>query len=92
MKSYKELQIVENAFCEIKNFLDIRPIYHYEERRVRAHVFICVLAFLIECIIERFTKQTARKVINELETIKIIDLNLGKEKKHLLTDILKESR
>ena len=87
MKSYKELQTVENAFDEIKNFLEIRPIYHWKEQRVKAHVFICILAFLIECIIERFTKQTARKVINELETIKLINLQTNITQKRMITEL-----
>ena len=41
--SYKDLKHVEAAFDELKNFIEIRPVYHYNERRVRAHVFICVL-------------------------------------------------
>lgn len=82
MKSYKELQIVEKAFDKIKNFLDIRPLNHHKERRVKAHVFICVLSFLIECIIERFSDESARKVIEKLERIEIGELKVkGKAEK-----------
>lgn len=91
MKSYKQLQTVENAFDEIKNFLDIRPIYHWKERRVKAHTFICVLSFLIECIIERFTQQTARKIINELEVIKLIELDIKGTKKEFISELSEET-
>jgi transposase len=75
MESYKELQSVERAFREIKSFLDIRPIYHYEDRMVRAHVFVCVLAYLTEALIQRLVPyQSARKTIYELRQIRAIKL------------------
>jgi transposase len=46
--SYKTLMNVERAFREIKNFLDVGPMYHWNEKRVRGHIFICVLAYLFE--------------------------------------------
>lgn len=39
---------LERAFREIKNFLDAGPMYHWNEKRVRGHIFICVLAYLFE--------------------------------------------
>lgn len=39
---------VERAFREIKNFLDVGPVYHWYEKRVRGHIFVCVLAYLFE--------------------------------------------
>lgn len=42
------LQEVERAFREMKDFLRLRPIYHWTDRRVRAHIFVCVLAYLLE--------------------------------------------
>ena len=47
--AYKSLSLVENAFRCIKTVdLKVRPIYHYAERRVRTHVFICMLAYYVE--------------------------------------------
>ena len=46
--SYKNLMNVERAFREIKNFLDVGPLRHWNEKRVRGHIFICVLAYLFE--------------------------------------------
>ena len=45
MAAYKDLAKVERDFRSIKAIdLDLRPIYHHLEDRVRAHVFICMLA------------------------------------------------
>jgi transposase len=46
---YKSLSIVERAFRSIKSVdLKVRPIHHHLATRVRAHVFLCVLAYYLE--------------------------------------------
>ena len=87
MMSYKELQMVENAFDEIKNFLDVRGIYHWKERRVRAHVFVCVLSFLIESIIERFSDESAREILKKLGRIQLTKMDLSSKRKSKITEI-----
>ncbi len=71
----KNKRIFKVWFDEIKNFLDVRPIGHYKERRVEAHVFVCVLSFLCESIIERFSCESGRKILRKLERIRIISLS-----------------
>ena len=48
VEAYFTLQEVERAFREMKDFLKLRPIYHWTDRRVQAHIFACVLAYLLE--------------------------------------------
>jgi len=49
VRAYKDLSKVERAFRSIKTVdLKIRPIYHWLENRVRAHVFLCMLAYYVE--------------------------------------------
>jgi len=49
VRAYKNLSKVERAFRCIKTVdLKVRPIYHYLENRVRAHVFLCMLAYYVE--------------------------------------------
>ena len=49
VRSYKELAKVERAFRTMKSDdLAIRPIHHRLEDRVRAHVFLCMLAYYLE--------------------------------------------
>ncbi|MGI9568151.1 MAG: IS1634 family transposase, partial [Desulfobulbia bacterium] len=50
--SYKELKEVEALFNDLKNFVDIQPIRHWLVRRVRAHVFVCIMALLLKRIFE----------------------------------------
>ena len=49
VRAYTDLSEVEQAFRSIKTVdLKIRPIYHRLEERVRAHVFLCMLAYCVE--------------------------------------------
>ncbi len=52
VETYKNLKEVEMLFDDLKNFVDIRPIRHRLEVRVRAHVFLCILALLLKRIFE----------------------------------------
>lgn len=49
---YKRLQEVELLFDDLKHFVDIHPIRHRLEPRVRAHVFLCILSLLQKRIFE----------------------------------------
>jgi len=46
--SYKLLQVVERAFRAAKDELRIRPVFHWKERRIRGHVFLCFLSYMVE--------------------------------------------
>jgi hypothetical protein len=49
VRHYKKLANVERAFRSIKTIdLKVRPIHHHLESRVRAHIFLCTLAFYVE--------------------------------------------
>jgi transposase len=47
--SYKKLALVEQAFRNLKTVkLEIRPVYHKKDHRIRCHVFICMLAYYLQ--------------------------------------------
>ncbi|MEA3292683.1 MAG: IS1634 family transposase, partial [Pseudomonadota bacterium] len=49
VRHYKALSQVERAFRSIKTMdLEVRPIHHYQEQRVRAHLFLCMLAYYVK--------------------------------------------
>src|SRR5204863_100045 len=47
VRSYKQLKEVERAFGTLKGPLELRPIHHRLEDRVKAHVFLCTLAYYL---------------------------------------------
>ena len=48
VRAYKQLKVNERSFREMKTTLEIRPVHHRLEDRVRAHVFLCMLACYVE--------------------------------------------
>lgn len=49
VRHYKSLSQVERAFRSIKTMdLEVRPIHHHKEQRVRAHLFLCMLAYYVK--------------------------------------------
>ena len=49
MQAYRGLSVVEQAFRSYKTVdLKVRPIYHWSNVRVRAHVFLCLLAYYVK--------------------------------------------
>jgi transposase len=50
--SYKDLKEVEALFDDLKHFVELQPIRHWLTQRVRAHVFLCILALLLKRIFE----------------------------------------
>jgi hypothetical protein len=54
VRCYKGLSVVERAFRSFKTVdLHVRPIYHYLPERVRAHIFLCMLAYYVEWHLRR---------------------------------------
>jgi hypothetical protein len=47
VRVYKQLKMAERAFRTMKDTIEIRPIHHHLEPRVRAHVFLCMLAYYV---------------------------------------------
>ena len=50
---YKELNEVERGFRSLKDPLGMRPVWHHVDRRVKAHIFVATLSFLMERMLER---------------------------------------
>ncbi len=72
---YKELNEVERGFRSLKDPIGMRPIWHRNERRVRAHIFVATLSFLIERMLERALKDarvplSAQAALTALQTIR----------------------
>lgn len=83
IRSYKNLTLVEDAFKDIKSFIDIRPTYHRFEPHVKGHVFICVLAYLLQRVLERSfsrnseSKITAKRLLDALSEVKVVENELN---------------
>lgn len=76
---YKELWKVEDAFGEIKGPLETRPMFHWTDRRIEAHVLLCLLAYYVEAIITKtlrdkkadFTAGAFFRALNEIYAVPV---------------------
>jgi transposase len=71
---YKNLLEAERAFRDLKTTLELRPIWHRLEHRIRAHVLLCWLALLLVRVAERQTSSTWRRINTELGRLHLVTL------------------
>ncbi len=64
---YKQLYEVEDAFRTLKSTLDLRPIYHRLEDRIRAHILLCWLALLLVRVASVRAGETWARIRSVLE-------------------------
>jgi hypothetical protein len=68
---YKQLLEVERGWRDMKQVIDLRPVYHRKEQRIRAHVTLCWLALLLTRIAETTTAQTWPTIRAELDRLHV---------------------
>jgi hypothetical protein len=71
---YKNLLEAERGFRDLKSTLELRPVYHRLEPRIRAHVLLCWLALLLIRVAERRTGQTWPALARELGRLHAVTL------------------
>jgi len=65
----------------------LRPVHHWTEDRIKAHVFICVLALQIERLMRNRLKTfSVSKALDRLRRIKVGEIKIGNTAKLLATD------
>jgi hypothetical protein len=78
---YTQLVAVEEAFKNLKGDLAIRPIFHQDEHRVEAHIFIAFLAYCLQITLQRRLHVlapglTARSALEKFAAVQMIDVHL----------------
>ena len=72
--AYKQLLAVERGWRDMKGALKLRPVFHYREDRIRAHVQLCWLALLLIRVAETPTGDTWRNLRHELDRMHLVTL------------------
>jgi hypothetical protein len=80
---YKELSEVERAFANLKDMIEMQPIYHQTDARVQAHIFVAALAFLLHRAIEKTLKAagldlSATEALQVLRSVRVVDFTVGR--------------
>jgi transposase len=96
LSHYKNLLEVEDAFCHLKSYLEVRPVFHRRPDRVRNHVRICFLAYWLTAKLERRWRQKDQTIevhnlLRQLQSIRLGRLEVaGKAVKSLVTQVPKD--
>jgi transposase len=92
---YKGLLDVEEAFCELKSYLEVRPVHHRRPDRVVNHVRLCFLAYWLSARLgsewrQKGVKEEVPRVLRQLQTIRLGRLQMGQHvHRTLMTQIPK---
>jgi transposase len=68
---YRQLLEVERSWRDLKQVIDLRPVYHRKEERIRAHVILCWLALLLARVAENTCGQTWPELRRQLDRIAV---------------------
>lgn len=71
---YKQLLQVERGWRDMKTTLELRPVYHRKEERIRAHIVLCWLALLLIRVAENRTQDPWRNLRHELQRLHLVTL------------------
>lgn len=80
-ESYLVLTRIEQAFKDLKGDLQLRPIFHQEDRRIEAHIFVCFLAYCLHTTLRNLARGSAAgltsdAILDKLASIQMIDVHL----------------
>jgi transposase len=91
--NYKNLLAVEEAFCQLKSYLEVRPLFHWRPDRVRNHVRLCFIAYWLCARLgnewrAKGEKGEVQRLLRQLQAIRVGTLKIaGQDSKRLLTQI-----
>jgi transposase len=93
LKRYFEKDVVEKAFTCLKGVIKVRPVRKWIEERVRAHIFICYLSYLLLSILDyklekKFVPVSAIEAVNKLETMYKIYITDPKTKNEFVKTVV----
>jgi transposase len=88
--AYKQLNEVERGFAHLKGLLELRPVYHRKDDRVRAHAFVAALAFLLDRALEKKLRAAGSSLSSPaawqaLETVRCVQVEVGTRTKLCVT-------
>ncbi len=90
---YKQLLEVERGWRDMKTHLDLRPVHHRKEERIRAHVLLCWLALLLIRIAENeIPTRSWRRIREELQTLHVGEFTGNAGRAHQRTELTADQR
>jgi transposase len=95
--TYKDLAMIERHFRDLKSELEIGPVYHYTEKRIRAHIFVCFLALQLKVALTKKLKEldenlSYSEVMRDVARIKAVKYKTKGEEITIRTELAQKAR
>jgi len=97
VSSYRQRKKVEVVFSYLKGFIEIRPFYHQKPDRVKAHILVCILGYLLQITTEYLLKKKGHNITfsefyQKASKVRAVELEIKNIKKKglKLTEVDKE--
>jgi transposase len=96
IETYSMLYQIEASFRCIKSTLNIRPMFHWTEKRIKGHIMMCFLSFCLlrgmqKLLIDKELYLTHEKLMQSLDHIKAVKINADGQSIFARTDIKEEN-
>ena len=90
INAYSHLWKIEESFRIMKSTMEVRPIFHWTEKRIKGHFVICFLSFLLERTLELKLKEkniefSPEKIKEALNSMNFAEVELNEEKFYIKT-------
>ena len=95
--TYQMLWQIENSFRILKSTLDLRPVYHWTEKRIQGHIMICFLSlYMLRAIEYKINRQeklniSTDEIFDHLQKIRAVTINAYKKQVVMRTEITDEN-
>ena len=80
---YQSLQTIERGFRDLKSLISIRPVFHFKQERIKAHIFVCFLALVVKwhiCkLLDPDSQTSGRRFLDEMANLKAIAVDVKRE-------------
>ncbi len=95
--AYKQLATVESGFRDLKDVLEMRPIYHQKDERVCAHIFVATLALFLKRTLEhqladRLPELSGSDALAAMRSVGLAELDLGGQRIRLVSQSGRDAR
>jgi transposase len=92
VNSYRDLWHVEQGFRWLKSELEMGPIYHWRDKRIRAHIMICFLSLILKVVLNKKLKKHNKDIsypesIASLKRLQVVNMKIKGRLVHMTTKV-----
>lgn len=97
VSSYRDLWHVEQGFRWLKNELQMGPIYHWKDDRIRAHIMICFISLILKVFLNKKLKEMNKETsyprsLASLKRLQVVEMTAKGRAIHMTTNIEEKAK